>query len=407
MAVDSRGNARLGRWRAAWWEARVWLAADPLFYAALRLTGRWPVVRLGSLGILVNDAAVGRAILLDSDRFRTVGPGTHGELITEVMGPRGLLNMDGPEHEAMRRTLADLFGASASERLAATTATGPIRQAGAVLAGGGTVDLAWLVRVITGRTSFALLGAPDPPDGDDGYLRTYHLGEQLLAMVTDAARHGIRPGERRRALDLIEGLAAGARAGWDSAGDSAMARLRSLGLGFEEAKALIVIIILAGTETVSSGLPRSVALLLDSGAWASFRLGDGRALDAAIDECLRLVTPSPMIVRSCAEPATVAGHRFRRGDRVLLSVYGMTRTPRLFPGRDSRALALGQPLDRELRHLWFGAGPHYCIGSLVARAQLRAMLTMLRDQGALTITHRRAARRVLFPSYAELVVRRA
>jgi cytochrome P450 len=103
---------------------------------------------------------------------------------------------------------------------------------------------------------------------------------------------------------------------------------------------------------------------------------------------------------------TVAGHRFRPGDRVLLSVHGMTRTPSLFPGRDPDELRVGERLDRDLRHLWFGAGAHFCIGSLLAREQLRAVLTMLRRQGDLRIVRRRPARHVLFPSYAELVVER-
>ena len=399
--------SRSGRIRAAWWESRVWLAADPAFFGLLRLTGRFPVVRLGRLGVLVNDARVGREILLDDARFRSVGPGTHGELINEVMGPRGLLNMDGADHASLRRMLADLFAAGPARRLADETAAGPIAEASARLAAGEEVDVARLIRIITGRTAYALLGAPDPPDGDEGYLRVYHVGEELLAMTADAARHGIRPDRKPRAEALIAELASGARAGWDSLGDSALSRLRGMGLEYEEATALVVIIILAGTETVSSGLPRSLALLIDTGAWADIPPGDPAALDAAIDACLRLVTPSPMIVRSCVEPCEVRGHRFARGQRVLLSVYGMTRTPALFPGRDPDALAIGEPLDHDLRSLWFGAGPHFCLGSLLAKAQLRAMLGMLRGQGDLTIVRRRPARHVLFPSYAQLVVRRS
>ena len=155
---------RTGRFRAAWWETRVWLAADPAFFALLRLTGRFPVVPLGRLGVLVNDARVGREILLDDRRFRTVGPGTHGELINEVMGPRGLLNMDGADHAALRRMLADLFAAEPARRLADQTAAGPIADASARLAAGAEVDLVRLIRVISGRTAYALLGrARIPP----------------------------------------------------------------------------------------------------------------------------------------------------------------------------------------------------------------------------------------------------
>lgn len=396
-----------GRRRASWWETRVWLAADPGFFALLRLTRRFGVVGLGRFGVLINDAQVGRTILLDPQRFRTVGPGTHGELIDEVIGPRGLLNMDGPDHEALRRLLADLFAGGPSASLADRVSAAPLAQAASELDAGRTVDLTRLIRIITGRTAYALLGSPDPPDGDAGYLRTYRLGEELVAMTVDGARRGLRPAEKRRAGECVAALAEGARAGWDADGDSALARLRRLGLDYEAARALVVVIILAGTETVSSGLPRSVALLLDSGAWEQIPPGDPAALDAAIDASLRLVTPSPMIVRSCAEPVEIRGHRFRRGQRILVSVHGMTRTRALFHGRDPEALGLGEPLDRELRHLWFGAGPHFCIGNLLARAELRAVFGMLLARGPLTVVHRRPSRGVLFPSYAEFTVRRS
>ena len=396
-----------GRLRSGWWESRVWLAADPTLFALLRFTQRFGVVRLGRLGVLINDARVGRAILLDPTRFRTVGPGTHGELIDEVIGPRGLLNMDGPDHESLRRTMADLFSAASSAGIAERVSAGALAAAAATLDNGGTVDLARLIRIITGRTAYALLGAPDPPDGDAGYLRTYRLGEELVAMTVDGARRGLRPREKQRAEDLVAAMAAGARAGWDADGDSALARLRRLGFGYDEARALVVVIILAGTETVSSGLPRSLALLIDTGTWDQIPPDDPAAIDDAIDACLRLVTPSPMIVRCCVEPTQIRGHRFRRGQRILISVHGMTRTRALFGGRDPGALAVGEPIHRELRHLWFGAGPHFCIGSLLARAELRAVLAMLRARGPLTVVHRRPSRGVLFPSYAEFIVRRS
>ena len=91
----------------------------------------------------------------------------------------------------------------------------PVAAASASLAAGRTVDVARLVRIITGRTSYALLGIPDPPDGEAGYLRTYTLGEELVAMTTDAARRGLRPSDRTRALELVEALAAGAASGWE------------------------------------------------------------------------------------------------------------------------------------------------------------------------------------------------
>ena len=59
-----------------------------------------------------------------------------------------------------------------------------------------------------------------------------------------------------------------------------------------------------------------------------------------------------------------------------------------------------------LSHIWFGAGPHFCIGSAIAREQLRAVLRTLRGVSDLRIVDRRPASGVLFPAYAEFWLQR-
>ncbi|TDC40811.1 cytochrome P450, partial [Actinomadura sp. KC345] len=55
--------------------------------------------------------------------------------------------------------------------------------------------------------------------------------------------------------------------------------------------------------------------------------------------------------------------------------------------------------------LWFGAGPHFCIGYPLAMAQIRMVARTLLDAGPLRITRRSAARGVLIPTYRHLAVR--
>ena len=148
-------------------------------------------MRLGRFGTLVNDPVLGRRILTDAARFRTVGPGTHGELMDLAIGPDALLNMDGPAHEALRRALGPLFAPAASAELVASADDGLVADAGRRLAAGEEVDLVRLSRILTGRTTFALLGAPTPPDGDEGYLASYRLGEALVGMTVQAIRRGV------------------------------------------------------------------------------------------------------------------------------------------------------------------------------------------------------------------------
>ena len=125
---------RPGARRAGWHEARLWLAVSPLAFAGLRVAGARPVVRLGRFGTLVNDPVLGRRILTDAARFRTVGPGTHGELMDLAIGPDALLNMDGPAHEALRRALGPLFAPAASAELVASADDGLVADAGRRLA---------------------------------------------------------------------------------------------------------------------------------------------------------------------------------------------------------------------------------------------------------------------------------
>ncbi len=403
LALGDRIAARLptGQRRAGWWEARLWLSVSPLAYLGLRLIGRRRVARLGGFGVVVNDPELGRAILVDTAHFRTVGPGTHGELIDQALGPNALLNMDGPDHERLRRILGPLLAPDAAGRIVAASATDPIAGAVERLGAGQPVDLVRLTRIITGRTTFALLGAPPPANGDDGYLASYHTGEALLAMTVRAIRRGPRPDDLAQARSLTDSLVAPGRDGW-ATGSGIMGRLRGLGFGFEDARALVAVIVLAGTETVTSGAPRIAALLLDNGRWGSIA-GDAAALESVIEEGLRLTTPSEFIVRSAAERVTLHGVSFAQGQRVFVSLYGMARWQRLYDG-DPERLRIGEDMPRELRHLWFGAGPHFCVGAPIAREELRLLFAALSPLERLRIVDRWPAAGVLFPAYGGLVV---
>ncbi|MFD0599729.1 hypothetical protein ACFQZ4_51550 [Catellatospora coxensis] len=92
------------------WERRLYRRAHPFAYPLLRLLARrGPVVRVPGLGVVVNDAALARQVLLDGETFRKDGPGSSGDLWTPILGPSVLLNMEGPAHRALRARLAELF----------------------------------------------------------------------------------------------------------------------------------------------------------------------------------------------------------------------------------------------------------------------------------------------------------
>jgi hypothetical protein len=93
---------------AARHERRLLLAAHPLAFPFIDAIGG-PVRRVPGLGVVVKDADLMRAVLMDSYSFGKSGPGSPGDLWTPVLGPRVLMNMDGADHLELRRKLAPLF----------------------------------------------------------------------------------------------------------------------------------------------------------------------------------------------------------------------------------------------------------------------------------------------------------
>jgi cytochrome P450 len=84
------------------------------------------------------------------------------------------------------------------------------------------------------------------------------------------------------------------------------------------------------------------------------------------------------------------------GDRVVLATFAANRALGEFDPATNAAA--------QLKQLWFGAGSHYCIGAPLAMAQIRLTLDALLEAPALRVVSRTAARGVLIPSYASLVL---
>jgi cytochrome P450 len=191
----------------------------------------------------------------------------------------------------------------------------------------------------------------------------------------------------------------GPAAGAFHAGDRATVpgTMRRLGLTEAEALGAVAAFVLTGTETIVSYLPRLIALCHDSG-WLDRLVADRSLCDPVIAEAFRVTVPTPVMLRSVALPARVGRIAVRPGDRVVIATISCARASGPFnPDR---------PHPKELRQLWFGAGPHFCLGMPLAKAEIDAVLGMILDLGGVRVVSRRVSRRVLIPGYRSLVVRR-
>jgi cytochrome P450 len=99
---------------------------------------------------------------------------------------------------------------------------------------------------------------------------------------------------------------------------------------------------------------------------------DPSLIPALMEECLRLDAPVPLMFRTGRRDIEVAGQQIRKGDKVCLVFGAASRDPEVFerPGD----VDLERP---HCRHLTFGAGVHRCIGSNLARLQIRVAIEQL------------------------------
>jgi cytochrome P450 len=367
------------------WERRVQLGAHPLAYPLVRGLARvGPVVRVPRVGVVVSDAALARAVLTDPAAFTKTGPGSPAALWTPVVGPSVLLNMEGPEHAALRRALSDLFTPAAVRELCERVAAPVCTALGERLARGEAVDLVPVAQRLAGAVIAGLVGL----DARTAAGPAFAAASAVTSMVR-LARPELTPRQVARGRAALAGLTAPA-AGAYRAGDpgTVPGRMRALGLTETEALGAVAAFALTGTETVVSFVPRLVALRHDA-----------RVLDRDVedlDEELRVAVPSPVMLRRVAAPARIGDEPVAPGDRVVIATLNAARAHGPY--------APGRAHPPELRRLWFGAGPHFCLGMPLALEQARRVLAAVRAAGPVRVVRRRVARRVLVPAYRELVV---
>ena len=91
-------------------------------------------------------------------------------------------------------------------------------------------------------------------------------------------------------------------------------------------------------------------------------------MPSAVEEFLRAY-PIVSMARKVTQDIEFHGCPMKKDDMVLLTIQAATRDPRVFPDADQVLI------DRSPnRHIAFGASEHRCIGSHLARAELRIAL---------------------------------
>jgi cytochrome P450 len=130
----------------------------------------------------------------------------------------------------------------------------------------------------------------------------------------------------------------------------------------------IVLLMIAGIDTTWSAIGASLWHLAQHPEDRRRLASEPDLMGSAVEELLRAYAPVTM-ARLVATDFDFHGHPFKEGDWLLLPFPAANRDPAIFenPGRVQ--------LDRaNNRHAAFGLGRHRCLGSHLARMELRVAL---------------------------------
>jgi cytochrome P450 len=145
----------------------------------------------------------------------------------------------------------------------------------------------------------------------------------------------------------------------------------------ELSSAISTIYTAAGTTTerfISSGL---YLLLSHPDQWRAL-VGDRALVAPAIEEILRFHHPtqSTSTNRRCTVDVEMGTKTLRAGDTVRVGLGAANRDPAAFPDPDRFDIARRPAVPA----LSFGAGPHFCIGSALARFEARLAIEAIADR---------------------------
>jgi cytochrome P450 len=312
-----------------------------------------------------------RAIALDHDNFSS-----RQVIVRDFVPARGgsapPITNDPPRHQNARRALLPAFTPAAIDRLVQRTREICNELIDGILARGNgrsdaAVDYAQHVPV---RVIALLLGVPDS-DGDlfrhwvhqqieSGVEASAEL-EQSLAEMADY--FGSLVAERQRAV------AAGAEPGTDVVAQLLQARYDD-GTQFTTTHVVnsLRLLLVAGIDTTWSSIGAALWHLGRVPADRTRLVAEPALIPTAIEEFLRAYAPVTM-ARKIKNDTVLGGCTYRAGEMVLLPFPAANRDPRFIPDPDKVVI------DRkENRHAAFGLGIHRCIGSNLARMELRVAL---------------------------------
>jgi len=140
-----------------------------------------------------------------------------------------------------------------------------------------------------------------------------------------------------------------------------------------EALGMIQQILVAGNETSTAGIAGGVVLLIENPAEQTKLRSNPDLIPGAVEEILRLETPTSGMWRTATEDTEVGGVPIPKGAFLMVRFAAGNRDESVFScGHEMKV-----DRDNASNHLAFGQGTHFCLGAQLARSEMQIALGSL------------------------------
>jgi cholest-4-en-3-one 26-monooxygenase len=148
------------------------------------------------------------------------------------------------------------------------------------------------------------------------------------------------------------------------------------GLSNDEFMWFFLMLITAGNESTRTVTSHGIRLLMENPDQLQYLVDHPEKIADACEEILRYNTAFILMRRTVMQDVELAGHQLRKGDKLIMHYHTVNHDERIF-GEDAMKFDVRRAErmpDLYNQHRAFGIGQHFCLGSHLARLELRVIL---------------------------------
>jgi cytochrome P450 RapN len=320
----------------------------------------WLAARYEDVKAVLADPRFSRARALGEDVPR---------MVPFLPPPDTIMAMDPPEHNRLRKMLAQAFTMRRVEKLRPRVQQVIDEQLDVLEKAGNEGDLMRSFAVPVSLTVITeLLGVP--------YEDRDRFGTWVGIIFSAEHTPEVAMKANEDLMGYLAGLVAQRR---EQPGDdllSVLVEARDAGdrLTESEMVGLAAAVLIAGFDVTSNNLGNQIYALLSSPSHLQQLRDDPGLVPQAVEEMLRYIRPATGegIPRVVAEDVELGGVLIKAGEAVLPSTMSANRDASVFENPDTMDFT-----RTHNPHVAFGHGPHHCVGAQLARLEMQLAIESL------------------------------